>query len=73
MSQSVQAVKTPLMKSFNAKNVMLIVLAIATVAALALVVAYGKGTEQTGFKDVWLQITQYMQGSLGRVLVSLLR
>lgn len=72
MSQSVQAVKTPLMKSFNAKNVMLIVLAIATVASLALVVAYGKGTEQTGFKDVWLQITQYMQGSLGRVLVGLI-
>ncbi len=34
--------------------------------------AYGKGTEQSGFKEVWMQITAYMQGSLGRVLVGLI-
>ncbi|WP_338885756.1 TraA family conjugative transfer protein [Xenorhabdus sp. TH1] len=67
-----QSASASTLNPFNVKNVMLSVLAIAIVAAMALAFAYGNGTEQTGFKDVWEQITQYMQGSLGRVLVGLI-
>ncbi|MDG4698388.1 MULTISPECIES: TraA family conjugative transfer protein [Providencia] len=60
------------MPKIDTKKLLFVVLAVLCVAALAVMFAYGKGTEQSGFKEVWMQITAYMQGSLGRVLVGLI-
>ncbi|MEX6163055.1 TraA family conjugative transfer protein [Proteus mirabilis] len=67
-----QLVKTCAMPKIDTKKVLFVVLAVLCIAALAVMFAYGKGTEQSGFKEVWMQITAYMQGSLGRVLVGLI-
>lgn len=48
------------------------VLATSAIIALGVTAAYANGTEQTGFSAVWRTITDYMQGSLGRVLVGLI-
>lgn len=59
------------MKTISARNLKS-VLAASAVLALGVTAIYAKGTEQTGFSDVWKTITEYMQGSLGRVLVGLI-
>lgn len=47
-------------------------LVIAGILMLAVVTAYASGSSQEGFDDVWLKISDYMQGSLGKVLVGLI-
>ncbi|MCC8367996.1 hypothetical protein J8V57_17295 [Xenorhabdus sp. PB61.4] len=59
------------MKTLNRANLKS-VLATSAIIALGVGVLYANGTEQTGFSDVWKTITEYMQGSLGRVLVGLM-
>ncbi|EGT5675565.1 hypothetical protein AGJ34_21595 [Cronobacter dublinensis subsp. dublinensis] len=59
------------MKTLNFKNLKS-TLAVSAIIALGVTAAYANGTEQTGFSDVWKTITDYMQGSLGRVLVGLI-
>lgn len=59
------------MKKLNVKN-MKSALAVTAIIVLGATAAYANGTEQTGFSDVWTTITEYMQGSLGRVLVGLI-
>lgn len=59
------------MKKLTVKNLKS-TLAVSTIIALGVTAAYATGTEQAGFSDVWKTITDYMQGSLGRVLVGLI-
>lgn len=59
------------MKTLNSANLKS-VLATSAIIALGVAAVYANGTEQTGFSDVWKTITDYMQGSLGRVLVGLI-
>lgn len=59
------------MKTLNRAN-MKAVLATSAIIALGVTAAYATGTTQAGFSDVWTTITDYMQGSLGRVLVGLI-
>ncbi len=59
------------MKTLNRSNFKS-VMAASVIIALGVTAAYANGTEQTGFSDVWKTITDYMQGSLGRVLVGLI-
>lgn len=59
------------MKTLNRQN-MKSVLAAAAIIALGVTAAHATGTEQAGFSAVWTTITDYMQGSLGRVLVGLI-
>ena len=59
------------MKTLSLRN-MKSVLAASAVLALGVTAVYANGTSQTGFSDVWTTITEYMQGSLGRVLVGLI-
>lgn len=59
------------MKTISARNLKS-VLAASAVLALGVTAVYAKGTEQTGFSEVWTTITSYMQASLGRVLVGLI-
>lgn len=59
------------MKTLNRSNLKS-VLAASAIIALGVTAVYATGTEQVGFSDVWKTITDYMQGSLGRVLVGLI-
>ncbi|TDB47865.1 TraA family conjugative transfer protein [Photorhabdus luminescens] len=59
------------MKALSLRNVKS-AMAVNIILALGVAAVYAKGTTQTGFSDVWQTITEYMQGSLGRVLVGLI-
>lgn len=54
------------------RNDLYTLMALALVFAIGISAVHANGTEQTGFSDVWKTITQYMQGSLGRVIVGLM-
>lgn len=43
-------------------------LVITGILILAIVTAHASGSTQAGFDDVWLKISDYMQGSLGKVI-----
>ncbi|EGN5360031.1 hypothetical protein IHW74_004551 [Salmonella enterica] len=47
-------------------------LVITGILILAIVTAHASGSTQEGFDDVWLKISDYMQGSLGKVLIGLI-
>ena len=47
-------------------------LVITGILILAIVTAHASGSTQAGFDDVWLKISDYMQGSLGKVLIGLI-
>ena len=47
-------------------------LVITGILILAIVTAHASGSTQAGFDDVWLEISDYMQGSLGKVLIGLI-
>ncbi len=59
------------MKTLSIRNIKA-ACAASAILALGVTAVYANGTEQTGFSDVWTTITEYMQGSLGRVLVGLI-